>query len=185
MEETEKGFRKRVDRHTTKTDPFFAKSLTCDPYNCLFWRKSALTYLSGPTDVSIHSVAETLLLFLDSLRVPVIPDEFYRRCLDAAENEVACTQLMSALPPRLDRYSLLLFSQVVLSIFVSKCALINTQSSFGSVVLDGIMGRQKKPVLGQVCTIDRTVLCTICALMKPFVLVGQPDSNLLFIVAIT
>jgi len=54
----------------------------------------------GPTDVSIHSVAETLLLFLDSLRVPVIPDEFYRRCLDAAENEVACTQLMSALPPR-------------------------------------------------------------------------------------
>ena len=33
--------------------------------------------------------------------------------------------------------------QVLLSIFVSKCSLLNTQSSFGSVVLDGIMGRQK------------------------------------------
>ena len=70
------------------------------------WKKGQnaerYTFLSGPTDVSIHSVAETLLLFLDSLRVPVIPDEFYRRCLDAAENEVACTQLMSALPPRFD-----------------------------------------------------------------------------------
>ena len=77
-----------------------AKSLTSNPYFGEIVK--VLTFLSGPTDVSIHSVAETLLLFLDSLRVPVIPDEFYRRCLDAAENEVACTQLMSALPPRLD-----------------------------------------------------------------------------------
>ena len=52
----------------------------------------------GPDDVSVHSVAETLLLFLDSLRVPVIPDDFYRACLEVAENEVACRGLVSKLP---------------------------------------------------------------------------------------
>ena len=52
----------------------------------------------GPSEVSVHSVAETLLLFLDSLRVPVIPDTYYRGCLEVAENEVACRQVVSTLP---------------------------------------------------------------------------------------
>ena len=36
----------------------------------------------GPTNVSIHSAAETLLLFLESLRIPIVPYSMYTQCLE-------------------------------------------------------------------------------------------------------
>ena len=33
--------------------------------------------------IQIHSVAETLLIFLDSLPEPVVPHSFYDRCLES------------------------------------------------------------------------------------------------------
>ena len=35
-----------------------------------------------PKNVSIHSAAETLLLFLESLRIPIIPYNMYTQCLE-------------------------------------------------------------------------------------------------------
>ena len=36
----------------------------------------------GPTNVSIHSAAESLLLFLESLRIPIVPYNMYTQCLE-------------------------------------------------------------------------------------------------------
>ena len=36
----------------------------------------------GPANVSIHSAAETLLLFLESLRIPIVPYTMYTQCLE-------------------------------------------------------------------------------------------------------
>ena len=51
---------------------------TCDP--------SQLT-------VSTHSVAEAILLFLDSLAEPVIPFEFYYKAIDSVKNFALCKQV--------------------------------------------------------------------------------------------
>ena len=48
--------------------------------------------------VSIHSAAETLLLFLESLREPIVPYKMYSRCLDASSNYLQCKQIASQLP---------------------------------------------------------------------------------------
>lgn len=47
---------------------------------------------------SIHSVAESLLVFLASLRDPVIPYKCYQKCLDGANNYTLCKQIMKQLP---------------------------------------------------------------------------------------
>ena len=49
--------------------------------------------------VSIHSAAECLLLFLESLREPIIPFSAYGRCLDAASNYLQAKQMVSCLLP--------------------------------------------------------------------------------------
>ncbi|TRY74769.1 hypothetical protein TCAL_09197 [Tigriopus californicus] len=49
-------------------------------------------------DVSIHSAAETLLLFLESLREPILPFTLYGRCLDVSSNYLQCKQVISQLP---------------------------------------------------------------------------------------
>lgn len=51
-------------------------------------------------EVSIHSAAETLLLFLESLREPVVPFSIYSQCLECAGNYLQCRQLVSQLPTR-------------------------------------------------------------------------------------
>ena len=38
--------------------------------------------VDGPPNVSIHSAAETLLLFLESLRIPIVPYNMYTQCLE-------------------------------------------------------------------------------------------------------
>ena len=48
-------------------------------------------------DVSIHSAADTLLLFLESLREPVIPNSKYNQCLGYAGNYLQCRQIISQL----------------------------------------------------------------------------------------
>ncbi|XP_033106034.1 inositol polyphosphate 5-phosphatase OCRL-like [Anneissia japonica] len=47
---------------------------------------------------SIHSVAESLMLFLESLREPVIPFKYYQKCLDSSNNFVLCKQVMGMIP---------------------------------------------------------------------------------------
>ena len=48
--------------------------------------------------VSIHSAAEALLLFMESLREPVVPFSMYGRCLEASANYLQCKQIASQLP---------------------------------------------------------------------------------------
>merc|ERR1712029_536358 len=49
-------------------------------------------------EVSIHSAAETLLLFVESLREPVIPFSKYNHCIECAGNYLQCRQIVSQLP---------------------------------------------------------------------------------------
>ena len=44
-------------------------------------------------EVSIHSAAETLLLFVESLREPVIPLSKYNHCIECAGNYLQCRQI--------------------------------------------------------------------------------------------
>lgn len=48
--------------------------------------------------VSIHSAAETLLLFIESLREPVIPYGKYEQCLECSGNYLQCRQIVSQIP---------------------------------------------------------------------------------------
>jgi len=48
--------------------------------------------------VSIHSAAESLLIFLESLREPVVPFNMYGRCLECSGNYLQCKQIVSQLP---------------------------------------------------------------------------------------
>ncbi len=54
--------------------------------------------VTKPT-VSIHSAAETLLLFIESLREPVVPHGMYSHCLECSANYLQCRQIISQLPP--------------------------------------------------------------------------------------
>ncbi|XP_022100456.1 inositol polyphosphate 5-phosphatase OCRL-1-like isoform X2 [Acanthaster planci] len=47
---------------------------------------------------NLHSVAEALLMFLESLREPVIPYRYYNKCLECANNFVLCKQVLSQIP---------------------------------------------------------------------------------------
>ena len=49
--------------------------------------------------VSIHSAAEALMTFLESLREPIIPYNMYARCLECSPNYLQCKQMVSQLPP--------------------------------------------------------------------------------------
>ena len=49
-------------------------------------------------EVSIHSAAETLMLFIESLREPVIPYSKYDDCVHCSGNYLQCRQLVSQLP---------------------------------------------------------------------------------------
>lgn len=48
--------------------------------------------------VSIHSAAEALLLFLESLREPIVPFNAYNSCLEASPNYLQCKQIVAQLP---------------------------------------------------------------------------------------
>jgi len=48
--------------------------------------------------VSIHSAAEALLIFLESLREPIVPYSMYSRCLECSGNYLQCKQVASQLP---------------------------------------------------------------------------------------
>ncbi|CAC5418119.1 INPP5B_F [Mytilus coruscus] len=47
---------------------------------------------------SIHSIAEGLLLFLESLPDPVIPKSVHRRCLECSNNYLLCKQIIMQIP---------------------------------------------------------------------------------------
>ena len=49
--------------------------------------------------VSVHSLAETLIRFLESLAEPVIPFAMCAKCLENSASQVACKQLLAQLPP--------------------------------------------------------------------------------------
>ncbi len=49
--------------------------------------------------VSIHSAAEALLMFLESLREPIVPHAMYAACLESAPNYLQCQQVVAQLPP--------------------------------------------------------------------------------------
>ena len=46
----------------------------------------------------LHSVAEALLMFLESLREPVIPYKYYNKCLECANNFTLCKQVWPPYP---------------------------------------------------------------------------------------
>ncbi|XP_052089119.1 inositol polyphosphate 5-phosphatase OCRL-like [Mytilus californianus] len=47
---------------------------------------------------SIHSIAEGLLLFLESLPDPVIPKSVHKRCLECSNNYLLCKQIIMQIP---------------------------------------------------------------------------------------
>ena len=49
-------------------------------------------------EVSIHSAAETLMLFIESLREPVIPTSKYNHCIECSGNYLQCRQIISQMP---------------------------------------------------------------------------------------
>lgn len=49
-------------------------------------------------EVSIHSAAETLLVFIESLREPVIPYSKFNQCIECSGNFLQCRQIISQLP---------------------------------------------------------------------------------------
>lgn len=49
-------------------------------------------------NVSVHSVAEALLLFLEALAEPVIPYSSYHTCLECSNNFAQCKQVLSHIP---------------------------------------------------------------------------------------
>ncbi|XP_028418102.1 inositol polyphosphate 5-phosphatase OCRL-1-like [Dendronephthya gigantea] len=56
------------------------------------------TKADGNLPGNIHSVAEALLLFLESLEEPVIPFKIYQKCLDCSSNYTLCKQMVMTLP---------------------------------------------------------------------------------------
>jgi len=46
---------------------------------------------------TIHSVAEALLTLIDSFAEPVIPYQFYTRCIEASANDTLCKQVTTRL----------------------------------------------------------------------------------------
>ncbi|CAH1799294.1 unnamed protein product [Owenia fusiformis] len=47
---------------------------------------------------TIHSVAEALLIFIESLSEPVIPYDSYQKCLDASQSFIQCKQVLQQIP---------------------------------------------------------------------------------------
>ncbi|GFS41274.1 type II inositol 1,4,5-trisphosphate 5-phosphatase [Nephila pilipes] len=47
---------------------------------------------------SVHSVAEAFLLFLEALAEPVVPYEFYYKCLDCSNNFISCRNVVNEIP---------------------------------------------------------------------------------------
>ncbi|KAF8792912.1 Inositol polyphosphate 5-phosphatase OCRL like protein [Argiope bruennichi] len=50
------------------------------------------------SNCSVHSVAETFLLFLEALAEPVIPYEFYYKSLDCSNNFISCRNVVNEIP---------------------------------------------------------------------------------------
>uniref|UniRef100_A0AAY5ESS6 phosphoinositide 5-phosphatase n=1 Tax=Electrophorus electricus TaxID=8005 RepID=A0AAY5ESS6_ELEEL len=61
--------------------------IECDP-----------SVLNNTSSGSNHSVAESLLLFLDALPDPVVPFSVYQECLDCSSNIGQCKKIISLLP---------------------------------------------------------------------------------------
>ncbi|KAF9969027.1 hypothetical protein BGZ73_008817, partial [Actinomortierella ambigua] len=60
--------------------------------------RSALFFGQGE-HMGMHSMAEVLLLFLDSLSEPVVPMEMYYRALEVCNDRQACYGLLDLMPP--------------------------------------------------------------------------------------
>ncbi|KAG0243878.1 hypothetical protein BGW41_001067 [Actinomortierella wolfii] len=60
--------------------------------------KSAL-FFGQSEHMGMHSMAEVLLLFLDSLSDPVVPSEMYYRALEVCNDRQACYGLLDLMPP--------------------------------------------------------------------------------------
>ena len=60
---------------------FLQPGLSSEVRLIIDWLDSGLP-AEGPNNVSIHSAAETLLLFLESLRIPIVPYNMYAQCLE-------------------------------------------------------------------------------------------------------
>ncbi|KAH7946716.1 hypothetical protein HPB52_003773 [Rhipicephalus sanguineus] len=63
--------------------------------------------LDGHLPGSVHSMAEALLLFLDSLPEPVVPYACYQRCLDCSNNFILSKQVVSQMVPEVHRHTFL------------------------------------------------------------------------------
>jgi phosphatidylinositol-bisphosphatase len=62
------------------------------------WLDTSDDFAAVSADVSIHSVAETLLRFLASLAEPVVPFQHYYEALDAADVETRCRTVLQYIP---------------------------------------------------------------------------------------
>lgn len=63
--------------------------------------------LDGHLPGSVHSMAEALLLFLDSLPEPVVPYACYQQCLDCSNNFILSKQVVSKMVPEVHKHTFL------------------------------------------------------------------------------
>ncbi len=72
-----------------------------------------LPYYMCPTAGGVHSVVESLLLFLECLDTPIILDAYYDQCLQACHNYTLCKQVRPCLPhcSHYSLYTLLVVTQ--------------------------------------------------------------------------
>ncbi|KAL5009466.1 hypothetical protein ScPMuIL_011771 [Solemya velum] len=87
---------------------------------------------------SIHSVAEALLLFLESLPEPVIPFPFYQSCLECVNNYLLCKQIILKIPEchrNLFHYLISFFRELLSNAEHNNLSIKSLASMVGEIIL--------------------------------------------------
>lgn len=99
--------------------------------------------ISDLSPCSIHSAAEAFLLFLEALAEPVIPYEFYHKCLDCASNYVGCKNVIVEIPKthkNVFRYLIAFLRELVSHSSYNKLDAKLLATIFGGIILRGPPG---------------------------------------------
>ncbi|GAB6030996.1 hypothetical protein CHUAL_007816 [Chamberlinius hualienensis] len=107
---------------------------------------------------SIHSIAETLLIFLESLPEPVIPSNFYSRCLEAAQNSFQCQRIIQQLPlvnQNVFRYLMAFLKALLYHSDNNKLDPKNLATLFGGILLRSPSDQHSSQLKRNIQTIER------------------------------
>eukprot|EP01027_Heterolobosea_sp_BB2_P012882 GEZU01018627.1.p1 GENE.GEZU01018627.1~~GEZU01018627.1.p1 ORF type:complete len:226 (+),score=83.95 GEZU01018627.1:2-679(+) len=100
-------------------------------------------------DGSVHSVAEALIQFLDSLSTPVIPFQFYRPCLDSCMSAAKARSVVSQLPPvhyNVFHYLMAFLREILYNADANKLTPEELAIGFSNVILKSPEGIAEKSI---------------------------------------